>query len=1052
MKDLGTSEDILIVTGYSSLEYIIAKLGKLHEEKQVKTRLLIGNELDAGRKQFTSITKRTLPQEIRDYWLEEGISIVIATEILLMIEKLKSGEIEARYIPDTRKKLHAKILVTENAITTGSSNFSYSGMQHQHEFNSRFCKKMDERRYRDTRQVAENYWKMGDDYGPELIALLEQLLKVVTFEEAVARASAELLEGEWAKRYLNRLGEGMDSPLWPSQLKGIGRALWIVENEGSCLIADATGAGKTRMGSHLLKAVSNRMWSKGRVRNDMTVLICPPGNVEAAWDQERSSCGLNLVTRSHGILSRASSDGFQTAANDLRRAQCIAIDEAHNFLNQQSSRTKSLLCNMADHVLLFTATPINKGIRDLINIVDLLGADNLDDESLKLFDALAIRLRKQKNHFAISDEERSRLRRLVGRFTLRRTKTDLKNEIRLQPSAYTDQFGNPCSYPKHVPKTYETDETESDKVLAEQIRELAGSLLGLVNLRSGIEMPKAMSAMMTPENYVKARLKSARGLAIYRVMAALRSSRPAVAEHILGTKRACSRFKVRDQVKPDESGNMLGRLEAIIGQVHPSSLGELLPDWLKDKDAHANAVNREIDTYKQILMHLEKMSGQRDLGKAKLLARLQKSHKLLIAFDSCLITLSYLKQILAEQKFADQVYVATSTRPQDRRSVEAAFKLGSNASAIALCSDALSEGINLQQASAVVLLDMPSVIRIAEQRIGRVDRLNSPHKSVEVWWPNDSDAFALKTDRKFIRRHTEVAELLGANIQVPEEVFPSEISEKLPSTASDMMSEMARNDSQATAWDGLQDAFYPVRTLVEGETAIVPPQIYGALRDSKARILSTISVVKTKRPWVFFAIAGNNRGAPRWVYFDSLAALPETSLEQVADKFRLVVEEGFEPIDLYKWRSDIAHYLDMFRERLEETEAYLLPRKKQRALREMEYILNKYTEQARKQNDQDMIETSELIFAALARKDGDSAYDLDSLAECWLDLVREPWFEMLMKKQRRIKPLRLKDLRKQLLDHPMSPKKIRTAFSNLPMSQPLSRRAVVTIMGIPDIG
>ena len=59
----------------------------------------------------------------------------------------------------------------------------------------------------------------------------------------------------------------------------------------------------------------------------------------------------------------------------------------------------------------------------------------------------------------------------------------------------------------------------------------------------------------------------------------------------------------------------------------------------------------------------------------------------------------------------------------------------------------MSEGLNLQKASSVVLLDMPSVIRVAEQRVGRVDRMNSPHKSIEVWWPKDDDIFSLKADK-----------------------------------------------------------------------------------------------------------------------------------------------------------------------------------------------------------------------------------------------------------------------------------------------------------------
>ena len=37
---------------------------------------------------------------------------------------------------------------------------------------------------------------------------------------------------------------------------------------------------------------------------------------------------------------------------------------------------------MADVVVMFTATPINKGARDLLRIVDLLGADNLEDSAL----------------------------------------------------------------------------------------------------------------------------------------------------------------------------------------------------------------------------------------------------------------------------------------------------------------------------------------------------------------------------------------------------------------------------------------------------------------------------------------------------------------------------------------------------------------------------------------------------------------------------------------------------------------------------------------------
>ena len=61
------------------------------------------------------------------------------------------------------------------------------------------------------------------------------------------------------------------------------------------------------------------------------------------------------------------------------RAQVLALDEAHNFLSIDSSRTRHVRESVADHVLLFTATPISRGAQDLLSLVGLLGADNFED-------------------------------------------------------------------------------------------------------------------------------------------------------------------------------------------------------------------------------------------------------------------------------------------------------------------------------------------------------------------------------------------------------------------------------------------------------------------------------------------------------------------------------------------------------------------------------------------------------------------------------------------------------------------------------------------------
>lgn len=122
---------------------------------------------------------------------------------------------------------------------------------------------------------------MGEDWSGPFIDLLNEMLQFVPWQEALAKACAELLEGQWAQKYLP--GSAARTHLWPSQVAGIAEALWVVENVGSVLVADATGSGKTRMGAHLTRAVRDRLWATGRVHSDLSVLVCPP----AVQDQRR---------------------------------------------------------------------------------------------------------------------------------------------------------------------------------------------------------------------------------------------------------------------------------------------------------------------------------------------------------------------------------------------------------------------------------------------------------------------------------------------------------------------------------------------------------------------------------------------------------------------------------------------------------------------------------------------------------------------------------------------------------------------------------------------
>ena len=138
----------------------------------------------------------------------------------------------------------------------GSSNFSHPGLGGQHETNVRFAPEHAPF-FDGAHQLAERLWEVGADYSQDLLELLRTLLQSVTWQEALARACAEVLEGAWANKYVGTPG-GDAPPFWPSQRQGIAQALWVLEHVGSVLVADATGSGKTRMGAYLIAALMQR--------------------------------------------------------------------------------------------------------------------------------------------------------------------------------------------------------------------------------------------------------------------------------------------------------------------------------------------------------------------------------------------------------------------------------------------------------------------------------------------------------------------------------------------------------------------------------------------------------------------------------------------------------------------------------------------------------------------------------------------------------------------------------------------------------------------------
>ena len=1036
--DLAGSAHPLLVAGFSSIAEVIHLVSRWNEEHPAgEMRLVLGSEpfttsqfgLGSARKVFTDEAVR--------YWLEtRNISLRQSAQVLATIDAARGGALKVRFVDSISHHLHAKVYVGDKAATLGSSNFTANGLRLQLEANVRFERESDPQRYEDTVAVAENFWDIGEDWTEELLFLLEAMLAVVSWQEALARACADLLEGQWASRYLTTTTAGGHT-LWPSQRVGIAQALWIIENVGSVLVADATGSGKTRMGAHLVRAVRDRLWSTGRVRSDLTTLVCPPA-VKATWEQEALDTGLTLNAVSQGLLSHRGGDVPRREHTAVRRAQILAVDEAHNFLNAGSSRTQKIRGSEADHIMLFTATPISRGASDLLNLVGLLGPDNFDDASLQILDRLS---RRRSGEDILSPEESDGVRRQIQRFTVRRTKSQINAMVDRDPEAFLHaKTGRVCRYPRHDARTYPTLETPGDEAIANQIRAITQELRGISLLESSLAVPGALRHLYNDEQWLRFRMAAIRGLSAHHILDGLRSSNAALVEHVAGTTVATEQFGLA-KFKSTDSGDVISKLTGLAERGCPEvELVAALEPWMTDAGPWRDACIAERDRYEAILELAGQLSSARDDAKCQLLTKLSGEHDLLLAFDHHPITLALLHQRLGSNIGDAEILVATGSTERQRKEVIERFAPDATGRAVALCSDAMNEGLNLQGASCIVHLDLPTTLRVAEQRIGRVDRMDSPHPSIEAWWPRDGQAFGTRAYETLVRRVSESQAYLGKNLELPK--LDDTLADSPIVSIDDQIKEFEATEVEE--YDGIQDALEPVRQLVEGDDALIPRDVYDAYRTSKQRVLARVAPLSTRKPWAFFAVAASANGAPRWMLVERDGTTScVVDLAEVTSRLRdhLAENPPGQPLD-----GGALDWLDKSLDAATRAERQLLPQRMLRALDQMSRVLERWAASARMRRDESAA-TSLLTLAKLAGESDEPAVDPYLVAERWLTLVG-PVFDAHRSEHRNARYVLLKDIERQLIAEPAPLEDILEAFAGLPTATALAERVTACILGV----
>jgi superfamily II DNA or RNA helicase len=763
--------------------------------------------------------------------------------------------------------------------------------------------------------------------------------------------------------------------------------------------------------------------------------------VLSKWGAEfRAFNRINHTQISHGLLSNASGKNRKKLIEDLNLANILVIDEAHNYLSADSKRTNLLKDNKADYKVLVTATPISRKVEDILRLIDLLDVDNLTDEDFVTYQELV-----QKPYLRNKDENIKSLRRFISKFTVRRTKKALNKEIEKDEKSYVNKLGVTCKFPKQNELTYETKETENDKKIVAEINEFAKKIKGITYLTRFNELKYEVSIDESLKAIVDRRLQGGKQLSIYMVRSRLRSSKVALIEHIEGSKKVMEEFGFDG--KSNESGDKLLSIKKILnfGALpfrHKKFKSEFFPHWLVDLDSYHKACQEEYDTYAKISQLARQLSNQREYGKVAELIRISETHENILAFDSTVITLYYLRKLFKEN-FPDSNILVASGSETDSASEKVLefFKLDSElkGKCIALCSDKMAESVDLQRASCVFLLDTPSVLRVVEQRIGRADRMDSMHKSIDIYWAVDSEEYAMKTDERLFETNHMVEQIYGSNFDLPD-VLKGRRFEQTGSTE-DLIREFKEFVDKDESWTGIHDSFQVIVNLKEGDSALIREDLYEQFTNVSSEVKTKVSFIESESNWCFIALRGDRNKSPRWYFIDMWNNI-HTDYPDVCQQLRDHIKgEG----SGLQWdQESLKRYISFFQSK----ERDLLPPKKKRALEVAEHIITMKLKS--KGLEPEVKSTYKEMLSTLQGKSSE-AFDFERLAEEWIQIL-QPVLKFKRETNRRKKLiLNLANLKNSYKEINLEIEQLSDMLERCILGEDIDKRIAACIIGVTNM-
>lgn len=790
-KENAPKPQLWVATAYFNLdgfEMLGEPLEQVHE-----LRLLIGTEPNQA-----FVLTHQLAQELERHFA------LIRPESQQKLERwaafVRQDKVQVRrYKPQKHGEiLHGKAYLVSGVPmlgrlgVIGSSNFTGAGLTTNLELNALLKQKSaTDLLY----QWYEQLWDQAEDYKDELLAMLEQFTRELKPYEVYLKVVYEA----YRDRLASELGGQDDKPspiiLADFQRDGYHAAREILEQYGGVLIADSVGLGKTYLALRLLDDYAYQ-------QRQTALVICPAALRDTVWKPLLEQHAIPHRIESMEQISRGDFN-----LGDLAQYSVIVVDESHNFRNPGANRWRNLfeLVRNANpeqtRLILLTATPVNNSVYDLYHQIRLITRDQKDFFQIAGIDNL-------EGYFRKADEERESLYELLEAISVRRSRAFIRRHY---PDAVID--GKRIRFPqRHIHSVqYDLQKVYGDDLyqrVARTIEELHLAPYQLDSYRHevvknrlrlfGDEWEQIRQALlkagMSDEQIRKFRFELGGQAALASLMRvlylkrlessveALRNSlrhQLQFQQHflkflLLGKLLTSKDYRRMLMLESDDEETPNGDMQAFWESLQPVDASKYDLHMVK------RDVEEDIRKLKALLDELEKLQPQNDAKLNKLddlLSRELSGEKVLIFSyykDTAQMLYHELKRRMPHVEIAR---VDSGVTMEDRKRMVQRFSPRSNHYTlqpgereiqILIATDALSEGQNLQDARIVVNYDLHwNPVRMV-QRIGRIDRIGSPHDTIEVhnFIPEDALESLLGLMQRLLDKLEQINRTVGLDASV----------------------------------------------------------------------------------------------------------------------------------------------------------------------------------------------------------------------------------------------------------------------------------------------